>query len=79
MYITSPEDNSIKVRDLSAAGTAPTTLLKDNRLRWPDTFGEAADGTLYVTTSHIQDSAPYKPGAPAALPTELWSFKPTHK
>jgi sugar lactone lactonase YvrE len=78
MYITSPEDNSIKVRDLSAAGSKPATLIKDSRLRWPDTFGEAADGTIYVTTSHIQDSAAYKPGAPAALPTELWSFKPAH-
>ncbi len=74
MYVSSPEDNSIKVRDLTSGKL--TTLIADKRLRWPDTFGEAADGTIYITTSHIQDSAPYKPGAPAALPTELWSFKP---
>ncbi|MDF2600508.1 MAG: hypothetical protein K0Q54_3331, partial [Methylobacterium brachiatum] len=42
----------------------------------PDTFSQGPDGTLYVTTSHIQDSAFYKEGAPIALPTELWSFKP---
>jgi len=76
MYITSPQDDSIKVRDLSAKGAATATLIKDARLRWPDTFGEGPDGTLYVTTSRIQDSAFYKPDAPAALPTDLWRFKP---
>lgn len=77
MYVTGPEDNSVKVRDLSSKGTKPTVLLKDAQLRWPDTFGEGADGTLYLTTSHIQDSALFKLGAPIALPTELWKFKPT--
>ena len=77
MYITSPQDSSIKVRDL--AGGEPTVLLKDARLRWPDTMSEGPDGTLYVTTSRIQDSAFFKPKAPIALPTELWSFKPATK
>ncbi|WP_264051406.1 SMP-30/gluconolactonase/LRE family protein [Methylobacterium flocculans] len=76
MYVTSPQDDSIKVRDLSGKGNTLATVVQDKRLRWPDTFAEAPDGTLYVTTSHIQDSAFYKPDAPAALPTELWSFKP---
>lgn len=76
MYVSSPQDSAIKVRDLSAKGSTPTTWVKDARLRWPDTFAEGPDGTIYVTTSHIQDSAFYKPGAPAALPTELWSLKP---
>ncbi|GJE17928.1 SMP-30/gluconolactonase/LRE family protein [Methylobacterium marchantiae] len=77
MYVTSPQDDSIKVRDLSAKGSALTTLVQDKRLRWPDTFAEGPDGTLYVTTSRIQDSAFYKPDAPAALPTDLWSIKPS--
>ncbi|MCK2054585.1 major royal jelly family protein [Methylobacterium sp. 37f] len=77
MYVTSPQDDSIKVRDLSGKGNSLSTVVQDKRLRWPDTFAEGPDGTLYVTTSHIQDSAFYKPDAPAALPTELWSFKPT--
>lgn len=77
MYVTSPQDDSIKVRDLSAKGSALTILIQDKRLRWPDTFAEGPDGTLYVTTSRIQDSAFYKAGAPAALPTDLWSIKPT--
>ncbi len=76
MYVTSPEDDSVKVRDLDKPGSKPVTIVHDARLRWPDTFAEGPDGTMYVTSSHIQDSAFFKPGAPAALPTELWSFKP---
>jgi len=77
MYVTSPQDNAVKVRDLSKANSGLTTLVQDDRLRWPDTFSEGPDGTIYVTTSHIQDSADYKPGAPISLPTELWAIKPT--
>lgn len=75
MYITSPQDDSIKVRALDKAAT-PTVLVKDARLRWPDTLSEGANGTLFFTTSHIQDSALFKAGAPAALRTELWSLEP---
>ena len=77
MYVTSPEDDSVKVRDLGKPGSKPVTIVHDARLRWPDTFAEGPDGTMYVTSSHIQDSAFFKAEAPAALPTELWSFKPT--
>ncbi|MCJ2012267.1 major royal jelly family protein [Methylobacterium sp. J-076] len=76
MYVTSPQDNAVKVRDLSQNGKGLTTVVQDPQLRWPDTFSEGPDGTIYVTTSHIQDSADYKPGAPISLPTELWSIKP---
>jgi sugar lactone lactonase YvrE len=76
MYVTSPQDNAVKVRDLSGGKDGLTTLVQDPSLRWPDTFGEGPDGTIYVTTSHIQDSADYKPGAPISLPTELWAIKP---
>jgi sugar lactone lactonase YvrE len=76
LYITSPQDDAIKVRQLDQPGTSPVTLIQDARLRWPDTFAEGPDGKLYVTTSRIQDSAFYKPGAPAALPTALWRIAP---
>ena len=76
LYVTSPQDDSVKVRDLSGNNAGLTVLLQDKRLRWPDTLSEGPDGTLYVTTSHIQDSAMYRKDAPIALPTELWSFKP---
>ncbi len=77
MYVSSPQDDSIKVRDLSNRGSPLATVVHDKRLRWPDTFTEGPDGTIYVTTSRIQDSAFFEPSAPAALPTTLWSFKPT--
>ena len=76
MYVTGPQTNSIGVRDLSRKGGEPSLVLQDPKLRWPDTFSEGADGTIFFTTSHIQDSAFYKQGAPIALPTELWSFTP---
>ena len=76
MYVTSPQDNAVKVRDLTSRGSGLTTLVQDPQLRWPDTFSEGPDGTIYVTTSHIQDSADYKPGAPISLPTELWAIRP---
>lgn len=72
LYVTSPQDGSIKAwRDGQLR-----TVLQDPRLRWPDTMSEGADGMLYVTASHIQDSAWFKPGAPIALPTELFRFSP---
>ncbi|MBB3998286.1 L-dopachrome tautomerase-related protein [Aureimonas pseudogalii] len=82
MYVSAVEEDAVKIRDLEAGPTGePTILVKDARLRWPDTFGEGPDGAIYVTTSHIQDSAYFKPGAPAALPTELWriTFEPKAK
>ena len=75
LYLTSPEDDAIKLRDLAAGPDAPVQLVvRDARLRWPDTFSQGPDGTIYVTTSHIQDSAFFKPVAPAALPTQLWKL-----
>ncbi len=75
MYVTSPEDDSVKVRNLNLPGTEPRTILRDARLRWPDTFSQGPDGSVYVTTSRIQDSAFFKPDAPIALPTSLWRLK----
>ncbi|HEV7814153.1 MAG TPA: L-dopachrome tautomerase-related protein [Janthinobacterium sp.] len=77
LYFGAPEENAVKVRDLGAgAGGAPRTVVQDERLRWPDTLAQGPDGTIYVTTSHIQDSALYRPDAPASLPTQLWRLRP---
>jgi sugar lactone lactonase YvrE len=73
LYLTSPTDYSVKRLN----GATVETVLTDRRLRWPDTMAEGADGTLYLTASHIQDLMWFKPGAPPALRTELFSFKPT--
>ncbi|QOL48278.1 L-dopachrome tautomerase-related protein [Massilia litorea] len=77
MLLTSVENDAIRMRDLDAGPGAPLqTLVQDKRLRWPDTFSQGPDGTVYVTTSHIQDAAFFKPDAPSALPTELWRLVP---
>jgi sugar lactone lactonase YvrE len=68
LYITSPEDSSVKVWD----GDRARTVVSDARLRWPDSMAEAPDGSIYVTASHIQDSAWFNQGAPAVLPTGLF-------
>jgi sugar lactone lactonase YvrE len=76
MYLTSVQDDAIKVRNLAEGPQAQARIVvQDQRLRWPDTFSQGPDGTIYVTTSHIQDSAFFKPDAPAALPTQLWKLK----
>ncbi len=79
MYVTGPQDSSVKVRDLGQPGSVPTTVVQDDRLHWPDTFAEGPNGAIYFTTSHIQDSAFFKPDAPIALPTELWRITPDAK
>jgi sugar lactone lactonase YvrE len=76
MYLSSVQDNAIKVRDLAQGPPAEArVVVQDERLRWPDTFSQGPDGAIYVTTSHIQDSAFFKPDAPPALPTQLWRLK----
>ena len=72
LYLTSPTDYSIKRLN----GARVETVLTDRRLRWPDTFSEGPDGTIYVTASHIQDTQWFTPGAPPSIRTELFSFTP---
>lgn len=73
MYVTAPEDDAVKVRDGVAAPLR--VLVKDARLRWPDTMAEGPDGAVYVTSSRIQDMNWYKPASPAALPTTLFRIE----
>jgi sugar lactone lactonase YvrE len=76
MYLSSVQDNAIKVRKLAEGPQAEAkVVVQDERLRWPDTFSQGPDGAIYVTTSHIQDSAFFKPDAPPALPTQLWKLR----
>ena len=72
LYITSPTTNGIS----RLVGNRTEPVLTDPRLRWPDTFAEGADGRMYVTASHIQDTNWFKPGAPASIKTQLFSFAP---
>jgi hypothetical protein len=65
------EHHAISVRD----GERFTTLLRDKRLVWPDTFSEGADGTIYVTDSQIPDMNWFNPQSPTALPTRLYAIR----
>jgi hypothetical protein len=51
-------------------------LLQDSRLRWPDTFSQGPDGTLYVTASHIQDSPWFHPSGWRDHDFALYKFAP---
>ncbi len=67
-YVTSPEHDSVEMADVP--GGPLRTLVKDVRLRWPDTFSQGPDGAIYVSASHIQDSPWFKPqvkATPSAL------------
>ena len=77
LYLTSPSDFSIKrLPGDRPSGSSPETVLTDERLRWPDTFSEGPDGTMYVTASHIQDTYWFKPEASPSITTQLFSFRP---
>ena len=57
-------------------GDRVSTLIEDERLRWPDTFSQGPEGAIYVTTSRIMDMAWFKPDSPIQLETQLWKFLP---
>ena len=73
LYLSSTTDYSIT----RLSGSTIEPVLKDKRLRWPDTFSEGPDGRIYITASHIQDTMWFKPGAPPSIRTQLFSFAPT--
>jgi sugar lactone lactonase YvrE len=76
LFVTSIEDNAVKARDLAQGPSGGLRVVaQDPRLRWPDTFSQGPDGSLYVTTSRIQDSAFFNREAPLALPTQLWRLR----
>ncbi|MFT6533817.1 MAG: sugar lactone lactonase YvrE [Limimaricola cinnabarinus] len=72
LYLSAVEEDAVKVREDQEI----TTLIEDDRLRWPDTFSQGPDGMIYVTTSRIMDMSWYKPQNPIQLPTALWMFDP---
>jgi len=68
-YVSNPETNAVETA--ARPGLPLATLASDPRLRWPDSFAEGPNRTIYVTSSHIQDSPWFKPGA-ATTPSEIW-------
>jgi sugar lactone lactonase YvrE len=52
------------------------SIVTDDRLEWPDTFTQAADGTMYITASHINESPRFNGGKEARkLPYGVFKFK----
>jgi sugar lactone lactonase YvrE len=52
-------------------------IVVDDRLQWPDTFTEGPDGTIYVTASHINNSATFNKGKSVRTrPYAVFSFTP---
>jgi len=71
MYISAVEENAVKRRE----GDQVRTLLQDPRLRWPDTFAQGPDGTVYITASHIPDMPWFRPEQPTAVRTTLFRIE----
>ena len=71
LYLTSPEDNAVKVWEEEQA----RTVISDPRLSWPDSLAEAPDGSIYVTASRLHEMPWFQPGAPNVLPTKLFRLK----
>ncbi len=70
LYITDPGDNAVRVR--KPDGTM-LVIAQDTRLRWPDSLAEGADGSIYVTASHIQDMAQFhEKGSTQSGPWQLF-------
>ena len=81
MYVTSPEDSAVKLRDGDPSGVRTGDQLaivaQGARLRWPDTLAAGPDGAIYVTTSRIPDMQWFKPDNSISLQTQLWAIVPT--
>ena len=76
MFISALEENAVKVRDLAGDGAPRVVAKDDRRLRWPDTFTEGPDGSIYVTASHIMDMPWYAPKMPPQVRTTLFRLDP---
>ena len=73
LFITSPEDNSVKLRQPDGS---LKVVAQDRRLRWPDSMAEGPDAAFYVTASHIQDMAMWhEHGSTRNMPYMLFKFR----
>jgi hypothetical protein len=53
------------------------TLISDDRLQWPDTFGEGPDGSIYISASHINESPRFNKGFETRKqPFGVFKFRP---
>jgi sugar lactone lactonase YvrE len=73
LYVSALQDNAVKRID---SELKKETLIVDSRLRWPDTFSQGPDGSIYVTASHIQDSPWFHPEGWTNNRFTLFKFRP---
>ncbi len=73
LFFTAIQDDAIKTMEPDGKRT---TLVADPRLRWPDTFAQGPDGTLYVTNSDITDSPRFHDGTWGTKSFNLWKIVP---
>lgn len=72
LYVSAVEDHAVKIRENGQL----TTLVRDKKLIWPDTFGRGPDGTVYVTDSRIPEMSFFDPKQKPALETVLYKIVP---
>jgi sugar lactone lactonase YvrE len=76
LFITKPEQRAVTMR---APDGTMTEVARDDRLVWPDSLAEGADGSIYVTASHIPDMAQFhEKGSTRTGPTTLWRIAKPH-
>ncbi len=76
LFITDPAENAVRMR---APDGTMSVVARDVRLRWPDSLAEGADGSIYVTASHIQDMAQFhEKGSTQKGPWQLFRIAPPH-
>lgn len=73
MFFTDIQRSAIDTREPDGKFT---TLVQDPRLRWPDTFAEGPNATLYVTNSAINDSPKFNKGGWKSTTFNLWKIVP---
>lgn len=76
IFFTDIGGSAITTRDTDGAAT---TLISDPRLRWPDTFAEGPNATLYVTNSAINDSPRFNAKGWKSTSFNLWKIVPREK
>lgn len=71
LHLTSCGDNAVKRMQ---ADRSFVTEVRDSRLLWPDSMAEGADGSIYVTASHIPQMKAWQ--GPGVRQTQLFRFRP---
>jgi len=72
-FVSNPSEDAVEIAD--KVGAPLRTLFKDKRMRWPDSFAQGPDGSLYVSASFIGDSPWFNPEA-TTTPSAIFKITP---